>query len=153
MWGRRWRLFLWAKEMEISEDIICDFRRFFPPFSDRNNWPSEIIRQQMIEADCITGGRCWGKFNIDDDHNLKKRGMYFYTAHLLAYFFGNSANDPTNVEASARLNIASKSVGDESVSYRITAMESTIDDAISTTVYGVQFMTLRRRCSAVPRVA
>ena len=130
--------------MEISEDIICDFRRFFPPFSDRNNWPSEIIRQQMIEADCITGGRCWGKFNIDDDHNLKKRGTYF---------FGNSANDPTNVEASARLNIASKSVGDESVSYRITAMESTIDDAISTTVYGVQFMTLRRRCSAVPRVA
>ncbi len=153
MWGRQGRLFLWAKEMEISEDIICDFRRFFPPFSDRNNWPSEIIRQQMIEADCITGGLCWGKFNIDDDHNLKKRGMYFYTAHLLAYFFGNSANDPTNVEASARLNIASKSVGDEAVSYRITAMESTIDDAISTTVYGVQFMTLRRRCSAVPRVA
>ena len=34
----------------------------------------------------------------------------------------------------ARLNVASKSVGDESVGYRVTAMENTSDDFLSTTI-------------------
>ena len=135
----------------ITEEIICDFRRMMPAFSDRNKWPSEVIRQCMIEADCQTGGSGWKSFDITKDSNFKKRGMYNYCGHLLSVTYGNTgANDPTAVKSEARLNIASKSVGDESVSYRITAMENTADDFLSTTLYGQMFVTLRRKATVTP---
>lgn len=135
----------------ITDEIVCDFRRFFPEFSDCNKWPTAIIRQNMIEADCQTGGSGWKSFDITKDSNFKKRGMYYYCGHKLTVTYGNNgANDPTSVKSEARLNIASKSVGDESVTYRITAMENTADDFLSTTLYGQMFVTLRRRATPTP---
>lgn len=139
--------------MVLTDDIICDFRRIYDEFSDANKWPSKVVRRHMIEGDSATGGSVWGDFVLDDDTGYKKRGMYLYTAHLLASYYGDDASDPTKVEAAARLNIASKSVGDESVSYRITEMEKTTEDFLSTTIYGVQFRQLRDRLKATPMVA
>ncbi|MBO6199413.1 MAG: DUF4054 domain-containing protein, partial [Psychrobacter sp.] len=48
-------------------------------------------------------------------------------------------------DAAARLNLAGKSVGDESITYRITAIQSAEDDFLSLTLYGVQYLRLRRR--------
>ncbi|QGH75046.1 hypothetical protein RostovM3_00006 [Vibrio phage Rostov M3] len=49
------------------------------------------------------------------------------------------------ISPSARLNIASKSVGDESVNYRVTGIEKTQNDWLTLTNYGVQYMRLRDR--------
>jgi len=136
---------------DITEDVVADFRRVLKAFTDGDLWPTEIITQQLIEADCWTAGLMWGKFKLDDDHNFKKRGMYFLAAHFLVSYYGaEGAKDQTAIKPDARLNVAGKSVGDESTEYRITAMESTADDFLSTTIYGVMFVTLRRRASALP---
>lgn len=135
----------------ITDDIICDFRRFLKAFSDVNTWPSEVVQLALTEGDCMTGGSTWGSFDITKDTNFKKRGMYYCAAHYLAVEYGSTgAADPTAIKSDARLNIASKSVGDESVSYRVTAMESTADDFFSTTFYGQMFVNLRRRATATP---
>lgn len=118
-----------------------------PAFASPVDWSDETLTLMLTEADAETSNRCWGEFRLEDDRCLKKRGMYNFAGHLLSSFYGSSANDPTAVEASARLNIASKSIGDESVSYRITAMEKTTDDYLSTTIYGVTFMRLRLKAA------
>lgn len=137
---------------QITDEIECDFRRFLPAFEDTNKWTSSVVRQAMIEADCATGASTWGKFDITDDHNFKKRGMYYYTAHLLSSLYGKDGDNGNiaDISPEARLNVVSKSVGDESVGYRMTALESTADDFLSTTLYGVMFVTLRRKASPLP---
>ena len=135
----------------FTKEIIDDFRRVMTAFTDSSVWTDESIRLCMVEGDCATGGSSWGDFVLEDDHCFKKRGMYYYTAHLLCSYFGSDGSaDPTKIKPDARLNVASKSVGDESVGYRVTAMENTSDDFLSTTIYGVMFVTLRRRASPLP---
>lgn len=136
--------------VEITPDVISDFRRMFPAFQDCISWPDMSIEMLMTEADAWTAGSAWGPYRLDDDRNFKKRGMYYLTAHFLSSFYGNDASDPTAVQPEARLNISGKSVGDESITYRITAMESTTDDFLSTTIYGVMFVSLRKRVATVP---
>lgn len=136
--------------VNVNSDVVADFRRMLPAFSDPNEWPAQIIEQFLIEADGETGASAWGEFKIGDMRSNKRKGMFYFCAHQLASFYGESANDPSAVESSARLNIASKSIGDESVSYRITAMENTSDDYLSTTIYGVNYVRLRRRIFPLP---
>lgn len=136
--------------VDITDEVIADFRRFCPAFSDFNEWPSQVIEQRLIEGDCETGAEAWGLYRPGDGRSTKRSGMFYYAAHQLASFYGESANDPTDIESSARLNIASKSIGDESVSYRISAIENTSEDYLSTTVYGVNFVRLRRRIFPLP---
>lgn len=130
--------------MKITDEIIADFRRFLKAFRDEVKWCDEVIRLQLIEADVMTGGRLWGAFDIDDDANWKKRGMYYLAAHYLVSYYGSSASDPTAISSEARLNVSSQQVGDESVTYRITEMEPTVTDFISTTIYGVKFLEIRK---------
>ena len=137
--------------VEITQEVISDFRRMLQAFDDCAKWPCEVVTQAMIEADARTGGSGWGRFKIEEDRNFKKRGMYYLCAHFLVSMYGaEGAIDPTAIAPEARLNISSKSVADESVSYRITAMESTADDYLSTTLYGVWFVALRRQATPLP---
>ena len=126
-------------------DLIPSFRLAQPAFSDPAVWPDAVITGALCEADVETGGRDWGPF-VDICSNFKRRGMYFFAAHWLAttYVQGN-ASDPSQISPTARLNVANKSVGDESLSYRITAIQDTANDWLSLTNYGVQFLRLRRR--------
>lgn len=131
--------------MKITDEIIADFRRFLKAFSDPSKWSDEVIQLQLIEADSMTGGSMWGSFNLDDDSNWKKRGMYYLSAHYLVSYYGFAgASDPSSVSPEARLNVSSQQVGDESVTYRVTQMEPTVTDFISTTIYGVKFLELRK---------
>ena len=130
---------------DITAEVITSFRDSMAAFTDDSKWPNDIVEQALCEADTETGGRGWGGFK-DECRNFKRRGMYFYAAHWLATtYVDQTAADASNISPSARLNVASKSVGDESVTYRVGAIQSTEDDWLSLTNYGVQFLRLRKR--------
>lgn len=131
--------------MDITPEVITAFRAFCAAFSDPVKWPDVTVQQALCEADAETGSSRWGSYDPTDCHNFKKRGMFYYAAHWLSSFYGKSAADPTKVESNARLNVSAKSVGDESVQYRITEMENTGNDWLSTTIYGTQFWRLKKR--------
>lgn len=131
--------------VEITTEIITSFRTVMPAFSDNTVWPDVIVEQALCEADVETGSSRWGTF-VDNCRNFKRRGMFYFAAHWLATTYINQdASDPAVISPSARLNIAAKSVGDESVTYRVGAIQDTEDDWLSLTNYGVQYLRLRGR--------
>lgn len=133
--------------VEITQEIIDAFRVAKPAFSDVTKWPEEVVREAFCEAFPECGGRGWGAFDVTDCQNFKRRGVFFYAAHWLSveYTTGQGATDSTNISSTARLNVAAKSVRDESVTYRVGAIQSTQDDWLSLSNYGVQYLRLRRR--------
>jgi hypothetical protein len=131
--------------VEITAEVIASFRESMPAFTDDSKWPDFSVEQALCESDTETGGRGWGGF-IDECRNFKRRGMFFYAAHWLATtYVDQTAVDASNISPSARLNVAAKSVGDESVTYRVGSIQSTEDDFLSLTNYGVQYLRLRKR--------
>lgn len=132
----------------ITPEIIAAFRDAMPAFSDDTKWPDSVITDALCEADSETGSVSrWGVLDINDCRNFKRRGMFFYAAHWLSITYNTAAGatDPNDIDPAARLNLSSKSVGDESITYRITGIESTANDFLSLTIYGVQYVRLRRR--------
>lgn len=130
--------------MQITNVIISSFRQALPAFSDAVKWPDETVETALNEAAAETGGRRWGEF-VDEPQNFRRRGMFYYAAHWLSSFYGTNGSNPERVDPTSRLNTSAKSVGDESVQYRITEMENTGNDWLSTTIYGVQYWRLKRR--------
>ncbi|AUR99196.1 head completion adaptor [Vibrio phage 1.263.B._10N.286.51.B1] len=136
-----------ANYTDITAEVITAFRDDMAAFTDDTDWPDDIVEQALCEADAETGGRDWGLFKLEC-RNFKKRGMFYYAAHWLATtYIDQTAADASNVSPSARLNVASKSVGDESVQYRVGALQDTADDWLSLTNYGVQFYRMRKRAA------
>ena len=136
--------------MDITPAIVADFRAYFgEQFADTNTWPESIVSGVLCEADAETGGSGWGPFALDC-HNFKRRGMYLFAAHWLTFFYGD--NPAGGIGGIARLNTQSKSVGDESISYRVASMMDAGNDALTYTVYGQQFYRLRRRAGMGARV-
>lgn len=133
--------------VEITQEIIDAFRDAKPAFGDVTKWPNSVIEDALCEAFPECGGRGWGSFVLEDCQNFKRRGVFLYAAHWLSveYTTGNGATDPSAINATARLNVAAKSVRDESVTYRIGAIQKTADDYLSLTNYGVQYLRLRLR--------
>jgi len=131
----------------ITPEMITAFRSAQPAFSDVVKWPDNVVEQAFCEALPECGGSGWGALDINDCQNFKRRGVFLYAAHLLSITYNTAAGatDPSNIDAAARLNLAAKSVGDESVSFRITAIQDSNDDFLSLTLYGVQYLRLRRR--------
>lgn len=132
--------------MQITAAIVASFRAVQLAFTDTTKWPAGVVQEALCEADAETGSSRWGAYE-DECHNLKRRGMFYFAAHWLSvtYPTGAGATDPTNIPSTARLNVAAKSVGDESVTYRVGAIQETENDWLSLTNYGVQFLRLRRR--------
>ncbi|CAH9015629.1 head completion adaptor [Vibrio phage 511E55-1] len=136
-----------ANYTDITAEVIAAFREDMAAFTDDTTWPDDIVEQALCEADAETGGRGWGSFKLEC-RNFKKRGMFYYAAHWLATtYIDQTAEDPSNISPSARLNVAAKSVGDESVQYRVGALQDTADDWLSLTNYGVQFYRMRKRAA------
>ncbi|CAM0043700.1 virion structural protein [Vibrio phage K435] len=136
-----------ANYTDITAEVIAAFRDDMAAFTDDTDWPDDIVEQALCEADAETGGRGWGSFKLEC-RNFKKRGMFYYAAHWLATtYIDQTAENPSNISPSARLNVAAKSVGDESVQYRVGALQSTEDDFLSLTNYGVQYLRLRKRAA------
>lgn len=134
--------------MEITPAIIASFRDRYPEFSDALKWSDSFLERALCEADSETGGRGWGAYE-DECHNFKQRGMFLWAAHYCVSTYGSDGDvaNPDTVDYTARLNVSGKSVGDESIQYRITAIQTTGDDWLSTTIYGTQFLRLRPRAS------
>lgn len=132
--------------MQITAEIVASFRAVQLAFTDATKWPDSAVQEALCEADAETGSRRWGAYE-DECHNLKRRGLFYFAAHWLSVTYPTSAGatDPSNIPSTARLNVASKSVGDESVTYRVGAIQETENDWLSLTNYGVQFLRLRRR--------
>lgn len=131
--------------VDITPAVIASFRVTMPAFADLVKWPDAIVEQALCEADAETGSSRWGVFE-DECRNTKRRGLFYYGAHWLATtYLTQDASDASNISPSARLNVAAKSVGDESVTYRVGGIQETEEDWLSLTNYGVQFLRLRRR--------
>lgn len=131
----------------ITPELITSFRESAQgiAFADDTKWPDSVVEDALCEADAETGSSRWGTYK-DDCRNFKRRGMFYYTAHWLAStYLTQDASDPSKISPIARLNVSGKSVGDESVQYRVTAIETTMRDWLSTTNYGVQYMRLLSR--------
>ena len=131
--------------MNIDIDIITDFRTWplgMNAFGDTTKFPNSLIQYALCEADSETGSRRWGVYQ-SECHNLKQRGMFYYAAAWLTTFFPDGNDAP--VAGEARLNVASKSVGDESIAYRVAAMMDAGNDFLTYTVFGQQFYRLRKR--------
>lgn len=131
--------------MDINNTIVADFRGTpsMIAFSDTTKWPDGFIIEALCQADAETGSIRWGPFDTNC-RNLKKQGMYLFAA---AWLMNNFLDSGPLVAASgeARLNVQSKSIGDESIEYRVPSMLSAIDDWLSFSHYGTQFMRLRKR--------
>lgn len=131
--------------MDINNAIVADFRGTpsMVAFSDTTKWPDSFIEQALCEADAETGSSRWGPFDTDC-HNLKKRGMYLYAAAFMVNNYGDGG-PLTTTSGEARLNVASKSIGDESIQYRVPSMMEVSDDWLTWSHYGQQFYRLRKR--------
>ena len=131
--------------MDITVEVIADFR-IWPlggqAFSSTTDFPDSLIQYALCEADTETGSKRWGGYEAEC-HNLKQRGMFYYAAHWLSVYYPEGLNSDVNQEA--RLNVATKSVGDESISYRVPAMLEVNNDWLTWSVYGQQFYRLRKR--------
>lgn len=127
--------------------MIAEFRLRMPAFSDVARYPDEQIRQALCEGIRETSLSRWGRYR-NDCGNFRQRGIFYFTAHYIDIFWPNGTADGSNATSGTRLNPASKSVGDESIAYRISAMQDAGDDWLSTTNYGVMFLRLRRRAAA-----
>lgn len=133
--------------VQITPELITAFRESSQgrAFSDVTKWPDDVVEDALCEADAETGSSRWGTYQ-DDCRNFKRRGMFYFAAHWLAVtYLTQDASYPSNISPTARLNVAAKSVGDESVQYRVTGIEPTVRDWLSLTNYGVQFMRLLGR--------
>lgn len=134
--------------IEITPEILTAFRASQRAFSDETKWPDEALTEAFCEAFPECGGRGWGAFDVTDCQNFKRRGVFYYVAHWLSVTYTDGgAADPSNVTSTARLNTASKSVGDESITFRVGAIQTTQEDFLSLTNYGVQYLRLRKRAA------
>lgn len=133
--------------MIITAEIIDAFRlEFNGTFSDVVKWPDSVVESALCEADTETGGKGWGAFEIEC-HNFKWRGMIYFAAHWLTANYPSGAAAGTISPSDARLNISAKSVGDESITYRIASILDAGNDWLAYTSFGQQFYRLRRRAA------
>lgn len=131
--------------MFIDANVIAAFR-IWPlggqAFADTTKFPDSLIQYALCEADSETGSSRWGAYQ-PECHNLKQRGMFYFAAAWLSMFYPEGIDSEVNQEA--RLNVASKSIGDESVSYRVPSMMEVSDDFLTWSVYGQHYYRLRKR--------
>lgn len=130
--------------MFIDAYVIAAFRisPYGHAFTDTTKYPDSLIQYALCEADTETGGVRWGPYQ-EDCHNLKQRGMFLYAAAWLGSNFVNGIDGAPEIEA--RLNVASKSVADESIEYRVPQMLEVNNDWLTFTAAGQQFYRLRKR--------
>lgn len=139
--------------MEITDQVITDFREFYPEFVEPGttganvSFSDDFLRRFLCEGDEETGPR-WGAYS-DGACSLKKRGMFAYAAHKASLAKAAARATQAGGIASAPSQVASKSVADESVSYAVHTPTSASGAAgigdLKTTIYGQEFVRLRRR--------
>ncbi|AHM74336.1 DUF4054 domain-containing protein [Yersinia hibernica] len=127
--------------MDITAQIVADFREYYSEFRDTTLWAEREVIQALEEGDSETGQR-WLKYHARPA-SIKKRGLFAFAAHRLVMRKRAISGD-----VGAAYAISSKSVGDESTSFAVpavTADDLNINGDLPLTTYGVEFLRLRRR--------
>ncbi|WJV61004.1 DUF4054 domain-containing protein [Pectobacteriaceae bacterium C52] len=128
--------------MEITAQIVTDFRDYYPEFGNETTWSNSAVIIALEEGDAETGKR-WGVYLDGRVVSIKKRGMFAFAAHRIIMRQRSATGD-----VGAAYAISGKSVGDESTSFAVPSVtmdDLTINGDLPLTTYGVEFMRLRRR--------
>ena len=137
--------------MDIRADVISAFRTYYPEFSDASTWPDADVRRHLEDGVFETGGR-WGAYEEEPRLSLRARGLFAYAAHSLVIARQRRKAVEAGGTPGAPSPVQSKDVGDESVSYAVQAPEGDANaiaqGALTTTVYGQEFLRLRRIAGA-----
>ena len=138
--------------MDITADVIQSFRAWPLAnsfFSDTTKYPDSVVIFALTRGDSETGGRGWGAYQ-DQLKNFKQQGMFYFACLILQTYYPNGVDG--GLDGDARLNTASKTVGDESVAYRVPEMMEVGNDWMTYTVFGQEFFRLRKRAGMGARV-
>lgn len=131
--------------MDITAQVVSDFREYYPEFTDTTDWTPESLTRYLEEADDETGSSRWGGYS---SNSLKARGLFAYAAHRAVVMKAAARAVEAGGMPGAPKEVQSKSVGDESVSYAVPTPEAGQADGygdLKATVYGQEFIRLRRR--------
>lgn len=133
--------------MIITPQIVAELREYFPEFADDTRYPDATILRALKISEGETGSRRWGRYRYDV-LSIKVKGLFLYAAHTLTMDEMRAGSIAGGAIPVSPARVASKSVGDESVSYAISA-QSTAEQALygdlALTVYGMEFIRLRSR--------
>lgn len=133
--------------MDITADIVTAFRGYYAEFADVTAWPDADVIRALEEADDETGAR-WGAYK---HRSIKLRGLFAFAAHRLAMGSLRRSVVANGGMASTPYAVSSKSVADESVSYAVpspTVAEQIANGDLTLTIYGIEFLRLRKRAGA-----
>lgn len=134
--------------MEITDDVVQDFLDDCPGFDDSSIWSEHTIKRALGKADRETGGSCWGPYG---DLTVKQEGMFAFAAHWLMIKKGIDSTAGSGGIAAAVGAVQSKTVGDESVSFAISAPTGGANQSgealLSSTTPGQEFIRLRNQVS------
>ena len=130
--------------MEITDQVISDFREWYDEFSDTTVWSNPSVKKALCKADFQTGSSRWGSYVYADMcGNFKALGLFSYAAHALS--IGRAANKVTRMGqvASSAAPISSKSVATESTGFARSSgrpNSNGFDDLLASTVYGQEYL-------------
>ena len=132
--------------MLITQEIMSDFREWYPEFGDTTKWPDTMLKKALCKADYETGGSCWGQYeSTTTDCTIKKMGLFALGAHSMVTRYAEKTVTASGGVATAMQTVSSKSVGDESISYASPdlARVSFGDSVLASTNYGLEFIRMR----------
>lgn len=130
--------------MEITDQVISDFREWYEEFSDTTVWSNPSVKKALCKADFQTSSSRWGLYKYADMcGNFKALGLFAYAAHILS--ISNAAKKTTQMGqiASSVAPVSSKSVASESVGFARSsggANSNGFDDLLASTVYGQEYL-------------
>ena len=130
--------------MEITDQIISDFREWYDEFSDTTVWSNPSVKKALCKADFQTGSSRWGSYKFEDMcGNFKALGLFSYAAHILSISNAAKKTTQSGQIATAIAPVSSKSVASESVGFARSSggVSSTgFDDLLNSTVYGQEYL-------------
>lgn len=137
--------------MDITAQVVSDFRGYLPEFSDTTEWPDDELTRHLEDADRETGSSRWGAYE-GSPPNFKARGLFMYAAHQAvtrrAVRQAVAGGQMPGQMAPAR----DKSVGDESQSFAVPEPQAGGDamatGSLDSTFYGQEFLRLRHRAGS-----
>lgn len=133
--------------MDITAEIITDFRNKYPNFADVIQYPDTILNIALSEGDVETGSSRWGVY-VNENNNFKQRGMFLYSAFWLTITYPKNASDNSKISIKSKYAISQKSVADESMSFDngVSQANGSSDYSfLSSNIFGQQFLRLRKR--------
>lgn len=136
--------------MEITDQIISDFREWYDEFSDTTVWSNPSVLKALIKAEHFTGSSRWGtySFNLDSSKGevkvtYKAKGLFSYAGHILSISNAAKLTTKSGQIATAIAPVSSKSVASESVGFARSAGRSGangFDDLLNSTTYGQEYI-------------